>query len=471
MLTNLNKEKANQQNFDDFDVAVVGAGAAGITITNEISSLGYNVALIEAGDYEYTEESQEIYTAKTVGDPYFDLDVARLRYFGGTTNHWNGWCRSFEEEDFNREYLGEEYKWPITLKDIDPFKEKACNILEIPKNFKDTKFKNSKIKKIEFHFSPPVRFRDKYYKNLINNTKVHVFLNANLTDVQYEKSSIIGLNISSYKGINTTIKANKYVFAMGGIENSRYLLWFYEKYKDNFIANSTSLGRYWMEHPHFTLGQAIVDKRKVNEKFYSLSGETQKNMGILNCGFRVLELNDTALKGLLREILCIAPTLGKSLANLAERNLICGVGFRAAWEQAPHYENRITLDTEKDKFGIPKPILNWQKKSLDRKTVMKSVEIFNQWLLEIDGGRIQLDDWLINKKNYPTNDELAGYHHMGGTRMHENPEFGVVDKNCKVYGSNNLYMAGSSIFTTGGHNNPTLPIIQFALRLANHLVS
>ena len=38
------------------------------------------------------------------------------------------------------------------------------------------------------------------------------------------------------------------------------------------------------------------------------------------------------------------------------------------------------------------------KKALDRKTIMKSIEVFNQWLLEIDGGRIQLDDWLINKK-------------------------------------------------------------------------
>ena len=87
--------------------------------------------------------------------------------------------------------------------------------------------------------------------------------------------------------------------------------------------------------------------------------------------------------------------IGKSLCKLAERNLICGVVFRAAWEQAPHYENRITLDNEKDKFGIPKPIINWQKKALDRKTVMKSIEVFNQWLLEIDAGRIQLDDWLI----------------------------------------------------------------------------
>ena len=469
MLTNLNKDEVNGQNFKDFDVAVVGAGAAGITITNHLALLGYNVALIEAGDYEYTDESQEVYTAKIVGDPYFDLDVARLRYFGGTTNHWNGWCRTFEEEDFKRGYLGEEFKWPITKQDIDPFKDQACKILEIPTSFKDSIIKNSKIEKIDFKFSPPVRFRDKYYENLIKNQKVHVFLNANLTDVQYKDRSIIGLNLKSYKEVKATVTANKYVFAMGGIENSRYLLWFYEKYKDNFIANSPALGRYWMEHPHFTLGQAIVDKRKVSEKFYSLSAEAQKNMGILNCGFRVLELSDTAMKGLLREILCIAPTLGKSLANLADRNLICGVKFRAAWEQAPHYANRISLDNKRDKFGIPKPVLNWQKKTIDRKTIMKSIEVFNQWLLEIDGGRIQLDDWIINEKNYPTNDELAGYHHMGGTRMHEDPEFGVVDKNCKVYGSDNLYMAGSSVFTTGGHNNPTLPIIQLALRLANHL--
>ena len=90
-------------------------------------------------------------------------------------------------------------------------------------------------------------------------------------------------------------------------------------------------------------------------------------------------------------------------------------------------------------------------------------------MLDKELGRLQLFNWMIKNEDYPDYDELAGYHHMGGTRMHVNPEFGVVDKNCKVYGSDNLYMAGSSVFTTGGHNNPTLPIIQLALRLANHL--
>ena len=53
--------------------------------------------------------------------------------------------------------------------------------------------------------------------------------------------------------------------------------------------------------------------------------------------------------------------------------------------------------------------------------------------------------------------------------MSNSSKYGVVDKNCKVYKSDNLYIAGSSIFTTGGHNNPTLPIVEFSLRLAEHL--
>ena len=101
MLTNLNNEKVTAQTFKNFDVAVVGAGAAGITLTKELSSLGKSVALIEAGDYDYTDESQEVYIAKTKGDHYFDLDVARLRYFGGTKLGVGGMMRAYKEAALN----------------------------------------------------------------------------------------------------------------------------------------------------------------------------------------------------------------------------------------------------------------------------------------------------------------------------------------------------------------------------------
>ncbi|WP_323015349.1 GMC family oxidoreductase, partial [Devosia sp.] len=64
---------------------------------------------------------------------------------------------------------------------------------------------------------------------------------------------------------------------------------------------------------------------------------------------------------------------------------------------------------------------------------------------------------------------FTGYHHMGTTRMHDDPAQGVVDAHCKVHGLANLHIAGSSVFTTGGTANPTLTITALAIRLADRL--
>jgi choline dehydrogenase-like flavoprotein len=58
---------------------------------------------------------------------------------------------------------------------------------------------------------------------------------------------------------------------------------------------------------------------------------------------------------------------------------------------------------------------------------------------------------------------------MGGTRMAASPRDGVVDKDCRVFGTANLFIAGSSVFPNAGQSNPTLTIVQLALRLADFL--
>jgi len=63
----------------------------------------------------------------------------------------------------------------------------------------------------------------------------------------------------------------------------------------------------------------------------------------------------------------------------------------------------------------------------------------------------------------------GGFHHLGTTRMAADPRAGVVDADCRVHGVANLYIAGSSVFPTGGCANPTLTIVALALRLADHL--
>ena len=78
--------------------------------------------------------------------------------------------------------------------------------------------------------------------------------------------------------------------------------------------------------------------------------------------------------------------------------------------------------------------------------------------------------WLEDHGGWPTH-VSDGAHHMGTTRMATSPEFGVVDSNCKVFGIEGLYVAGSSVFPTSGWANPTLTIVALAMRLADHLKS
>ena len=84
MLTELRGEYRSKPSYD---VCVIGAGAAGITVAAKARSTGLSVFLAEGGGLDHSDESQEFYQGKVIGDEYFDLDMARLRFFGGTTNH------------------------------------------------------------------------------------------------------------------------------------------------------------------------------------------------------------------------------------------------------------------------------------------------------------------------------------------------------------------------------------------------
>ena len=94
------------------------------------------------------------------------------------------------------------------------------------------------------------------------------------------------------------------------------------------------------------------------------------------------------------------------------------------------------------------------------------VNQIGQYFIDNELGRIGGENEIYDLKNFISD---AGYHHIGGTRMGENKKNSVVDKNLKVHDTKNLFVCGSSIFTTGGHANPTLSIVQLSLRLANHL--
>ena len=158
--------------------------------------------------------------------------------------------------------------------------------------------------------------------------------------------------------------------------------------------------------------------------------------------------------------------------DLAEVNAVV---LRAAWEQAPNPASRVTLGADRDRFGKRRPVLDWRVGDLDRRTIRETAVEFGRFLVKSDFGRLRLADWVVNPDlpmpGLGEGEETAGNHHMGTTRMAATAERGVVDSNCKIFGLDNLYIGGSSVFPTGGHANPTFTIVQVALRLADHLAT
>lgn len=138
------------------------------------------------------------------------------------------------------------------------------------------------------------------------------------------------------------------------------------------------------------------------------------------------------------------------------------------FEQAPNPDSRITLAQERDVLGLPKVCVDWRLTALDRQTYRTAAELFGTELARACGGTYQPAPWLQDDDN-TTAQVRTTAHHLGTTRMSAHPRDGVVDRQCRVHGIDNLHIAGSSVFPTGGWAFPTFTVVALALRLADQL--
>ena len=131
------------------------------------------------------------------------------------------------------------------------------------------------------------------------------------------------------------------------------------------------------------------------------------------------------------------------------------------FEHRPHPFNRVELSTRRDRFGNPLPrlLLRWTDE--EQAGLEKLRRSLREWF-RVAG----LGDLATAEGRLPN---LNAHHHAGTTRMARDPRDGVVDVNGRVFGVDNLYLAGASVFPTAGFANPTLTIVALARRLGRHL--
>jgi choline dehydrogenase-like flavoprotein len=149
------------------------------------------------------------------------------------------------------------------------------------------------------------------------------------------------------------------------------------------------------------------------------------------------------------------------------RALITDVKFQTIVEAEPNRDSRVTLSEQRDRLGMQRVKVDWQLTDLVKRTFDRTNTLLAQEMEQAGVAKVTLDAPLEGR---PWPALLEGtWHHMGTTRMHDSPTLGVVDRNCKVHGMSNLYVAGSSVFPTVGANFPTITITALTLRLAEHV--
>lgn len=530
MLIDFRKEPDAASHTAEF--CVIGAGAAGVTIARRLMRAGKDVMLLESGGTDFEAATQELYRGANIGHPYYDLDEARLRFFGGTVSIWGGRAALFDPIDFEKRAWVPHSGWPFGREALDPWYREAHAEFELGAfdygeadawatlGLDDPGFEPARLATRLWRFDEASeRFAASRARDLIAAPKVRILTHANVVQLQAapEANRIEHVEVCALGGGSLRkVVAGHYVLACGAIENARLLLVSNDVERGGVGNSRGQVGRYWMEHPTGRIGKvdtarpaelwSLFQKRFMKSgpplaPLLKLSDAVQRERAALNSIVTFKLQRDpkhgVALGNKLYHNLkhSLAPnrrgraldhlyrglrarfhrTVREPLERLRARYAGAGLYLIVRGEQAPNPDSRVVLSEKHDALGNRRADLDWRLSELDKHTARVLAEVFGEEAQRLGHGGVTPSGWLTEAGTQwpvdPTvgNHPIAGYHHLGGTRLGTDPASSVVDPDCTVHGYANLHVAGSSVFPTAGWANPTLTLVALAIRLAERL--
>jgi choline dehydrogenase-like flavoprotein len=468
----------------EHDLCIVGGGTAGIALAQEFLGTSTDVCIVESGGFELEDAVQELsrgeLDATDVWEDY--LVKSRLRVFGGTTMAWGGLCRHLDDLDFEAKPWLEDYPgWPIGRRELDPYYDRAAAIVEVEPfsaNYPErVPFVRPEVglDALSFNFSAPVYPGAKYRDAFTEARTITVYLHANARELVPDPGGrhVRHLRVVTAGGAEVTIRARRYVLCAGGIEVPRILLNSDSVVPAGLGNGKDLVGRFFMSHyPHEGFGKAILVVEDAAPVMSALYERTTRYLALPE---RVRRTHRLLAAGFLLHPKMRYVFTGKHPGSMEKvlpefESLLRGARSVRAFpvlvvsEQAPNRESRVVLTRERDPTGMRRVKLQFRRSPADVESLRRTVELVSRELGRHELGRLQTP---FVDGSAPV--LVPDQHHMGTTRMHPDPGKGVVDADGRVHGIDNLFVAGPSVFPSGGFAGPVFTILALALRLADHL--
>lgn len=492
----------------NFDYTIIGAGAAGICLAINLTRLGKSVMLIESGEFGISELHQQLNEVVSTGKNMNGISSGRKRAIGGTTLAWGGQSLPFSSLDFERREWVKDSGWPVTFDEIECYYKKANTFMGIDNNdyygeevLGEIKLKNPGFDEnlFDYHISKWAKepnFRVLYGKELEENA--YTIFNATLKKFISKEGRITNIELINFDQDSLTVPVNRLILAAGGIESNRILLNHPELFKTK--EQFGLVGKGFMDHPcldigwveskknfrlqryfnthvrkgykesiRLSLSRGIQVEKKILSGSVSLFFESVNNSDIY---FKIKNIRKNFNFKTIVEVITSAGNLTKSLYAYVVNSFYFKGNTRAIIslmvEQEALKSSYLSLSTELDQLLQQKINVNWDIGYNTWKTVIEIAHLLKPEFERLNLGKVVYKEQ-INISNDNWKNCLSDVnHHMGGLRMSNNADLGVVDENLKVWNVQNLYVASTAVFPTSSHSNPTLTLLALCYRLLTH---
>ncbi len=493
------------------DVVIIGAGTVGLFLAARLARDNRQVILVEGGG-RVADTAQNTLTAQSQGKKHNGVLLGRASGLGGTSVLWGGQLAEFEEADLKRE----DACWPISFAELRGWYEHVYDQLgivpplaaaEYRRRFGDEVERSDNIERFFTFWMAQPNFARLFQREIMSTARIRVILNATVNDIILTgpKAEMV-VAASGVRQIR--IKGNDFVFATGTIATSRFFLSTQRRSAVPWKFNR-QIGCYFQDH----LGGKIANVEVFNEKrfreffengfaddvklqpklrltaaarsqvptgicgLFAFDSEIAENISNIKTLVRALKSGATfsGLGTLPRDVLALGRAFGPLVMRyVRDRRVLAffdrALEFHVQAEQLPISRSRITLQGDSVAAdGLFRATVDWQIDGREIKTICGFARLADSYLQTHGIARLNVPPGL-QSTNPAFLDQLSDtYHPCGGMRMSAVGSAGVVDPECRVWDTTNVYIAGTSVFPSSSHANCTLTALALAARLSGTL--
>lgn len=503
-------------------VVVIGAGAIGLYAASQLAAAGFRVIVIEAGNADLGRFESESYSV--AGRPHHGVRLGRGRCLGGTTSLWGGQLVEFQPIDFQGRDWFPHSKWPVGYDEIAPYYRPTYNNLGVPDRFQgDEEVWRSVSGKppdlgpeFEAFFTRWMgtpNFAELFARQIQGDERVYVLTDHTAIGFEGSGGRLTSVRVVNGKGQLRAIDGETFILAAGTIENARLLLHAGRDPAWNVPwSRNPNVGRFFQDHlggrigpfhptdkkkffntfcnavcsghkfqPKIRLRNHVLERQKIcnTQVFFTFESEASEHLVFLKqflkaalYGRKPAGIGDFFRKsaGMARYLV---PLMWKYVWD--HRIFVpssARIFMQVQAEHTPVAESRILIDNgHVDARGLPRAVVDWRLGENELASIRTFALQIQAALLKAGLGDLKIDEDLLTlNPNFMTKLEDT-YHQSGGAVMGTSEQDGVVDRNLRVFGTENLYVAGASVFRTTSNANVTFTALAFATRLVEHLTA